>query len=592
MIKSLKAKISGKSGAYFVLALFYILAFVYFFTAAAYLLFFQETQSLFIFSHDYILEFFSKPGGMLELAGKFLTQFYSNTLLGSFILATILTLPGFILFNINKRLIPDTSFSILLLLIPFCFLLLMQTQYYHLMEYNLGFLLVFLYLLLSILTEKRNTRYLTLILFPLFYYLAGAYAWIYLGIYIIYRLTYEKGIQRFLYSLFLTGIAAISIVVFKEILFLEPWGQLLLYPLPFINDPIHKIIFHLLVPFIVLYPLICKCAGLIKIPRSVTRPISQTLTLILFSATVLLLSKLYNPQTAKVIQLEKLVFEEKWEEAIELHENYPSQNLIGQYFYNIALSETDQLCDRLFRGRQDFGTGSLILPWGNEYLSWGAYFYYSIGLVNEAHRWAYEEMVVYGYRPQNIKLLVKTNIVNGDFKMALKYINILKKTICYKDWAIEYEKLLQDPQSIRSHPDLGPELKIIPKDNFFIQIDAPQDNLSLLLDSNPNNRKAFEYKMAWLLLTKNVEAVVNNIKKMKEMGYTRIPLHIEEAVLSYYNSTKMVADLGGLIISFETQARFDQYVAAYIAARQNPATSKERMQQRFGNTFWFYFHFE
>ena len=199
----------------------------------------------------------------------------------------------------------------------------------------------------------------------MFYYLAGAYAWIYLGIYIIYRLTYEKGIQRFLYSLFLTGIAAISLVVFKEILFLEPWGQLLLYPLPFINDPTHKIIFHLLVPLIVLYPLICKCAELIKIPRLVTRPISQTLSLILFSSTVLLLSKLYNPQTAKVIQLEKLVFEEKWEEAIELHENYPSQNLIGQYFYNIALSETDQLCDRLFRGRQDFGTGSLILTWEN-----------------------------------------------------------------------------------------------------------------------------------------------------------------------------------------------------------------------------------
>jgi len=45
------------------------------------------------------------------------------------------------------------------------------------------------------------------------------------------------------------------------------------------------------------------------------------------------------------------------------------------------------------------------------------------------------------------------------------------------------------------------------------------------------------------------------------------------------------------MISFETQARFDQYVSAYLAARQNPATSQGIMKQGFSNTYWFYFHF-
>jgi hypothetical protein len=85
---------------------------------------------------------------------------------------------------------------------------------------------------------------------------------------------------------------------------------------------------------------------------------------------------------------------------------------------------------------------------------------------------------------------------------------------------------------------------------------------------------------------------MNNVKKMKEAGYTRIPRHIEEAVLLYYNSTKLFPDLGGLTISLDTQKRFDRYVATFKSLRQSSALNKETMQQEFGNTFWFYFQFK
>ena len=98
--------------------------------------------------------------------------------------------------------------------------------------------------------------------------------------------------------------------------------------------------------------------------------------------------------------------------------------------------------------------------------------------------------------------------------------------------------------------------------------------------------------MAWLMLGKNVDILVNNIRLMKNMGFTRIPRHIEEAILIYYNSQKVYPDMGGLMISTETNARFDQYFSAYVTARQNPSTLSEKMQEQFGNTFWWYFHFK
>ena len=586
-----KTKIAGKRDVYYLLTFFFVISFGYFYWFGNYLLFFQEQQSLFIFSGEYIHEYFLMPGGLLELAGKFLTQFYSNTIVGSLILATILTLPGIIFLKINKRLFPNKSF-LLLLLIPSSLLLLIQTHYYHLMEYNMGFLLVLLYFLISILARRKNVRFFALTLFPLFYYLAGGYAWIFLGMYILYNLFFEKRRQRYIYPLFLVAIATFSFFVFKEVLFLQPSDQLIRFPLPFIDDYNHRLTLYLLTGYIILFPLLGKIAFSIKLKRINTRSFALISILIVFSITILFLSKLYNPQTARVIQLQKLVFEEKWNETIELHENYPSKNLIGQYFYNIALSETDQLCDRLFYGRQDFSANSLVLPWSSEHLNWGTYFFYSVGLINEAHRWAYEEMVVYGLRPQNVKLLVKTNLVNGNLEMAKKYIDILKKTIFYNNWAKEFEDLLNNPGLIQSHPELGEKIKIIPKEDFFIQVSDPQNNIPLLLKSNPNNRKAFEYEMAWLLLTKDVEAVVNKIKNMKEIGYSRIPLHIEEAALVYFNSTGKLPDLGGLAISNETQTRFGEYVATFKSIRENPSLGNERMQEKFGNTFMYFFHFE
>jgi hypothetical protein len=588
----LKPGINGNRDVYYLLAFFFIIAFGYFCFVANYVLYFQETQSLFIFSQEYLHQYLLKPGGPIEYAAKFLTQFYAGKLSGSLILAVILTLPAIVIYFINKRLIPGNSFSLFFLFIPSCLMLLMQANYYHLMQYNLGFLLILVYYLFSVSSAKMIPRLLVLLLFPLFYYLTGAYAIIFAGMYIVHYLFIEKESNRFVYITVLLTIALVSFVIFWKILFLQPIQQILFFPLPFLENTAYRVSFLILVGYIVFYPFLSTVGTWGKKIKQNQRIYDLLSVIFLFVISIGLLFKIYNPQTAKVVELERLIFAEKWDEAIRLHEKKPARNLISQYFYNIALSETDQLCNRLFFGSQDFGVGSLVLPWGDEHLNRGAYFYYAIGLINEAHRWAYEEMVVYGYRPQNIKLLAKTSLINGDYRMARKYLNILKRTIYYRALAKKYEGMADNPGLISSDPELGAKLKILPKTDFFIKFNEPQTNLPLLLGSQPDNRKAFEYYIAGLLLTKNVEIVVNNIKKMKEAGYTRIPRHIEEAVLLYYNSTKLFPDLGGLTISLDTQKRFDRYVATFKSLRQSSALNKETMQQEFGNTFWFYFQFK
>ena len=411
---------------YYLFALFFILTFGYFYRFGDYVLFFQEKQSILIFSPGALEEYFIKPGGLLEFAGEFLTRLYINPGPGALILSVILTIPGILLLKINKKLFSDLSYSPLFLMLPSYMLLLMQTHYYHLMEHNLGYILVLIYFLFAILPDKKQHRYIALAVFPLVYYLMGAYIWIFLAMFIIYSLVYEKENLRFIYTAVSLGIAGITFMVFRFLIFLQPVDQFFGHPVPLVPDQHHNIIFYLLTGYLVLYPLLGKAPLLFRFGKKYIRIVAFSSVLVVFGITAIFLSGLYNPQTDRVLELQRYVFEKKWKEAIELHETTPSKNLIGQYFYNIALSETDQLCKRLFYGSQDFGANSLILPWGNEHLSRGAYFYYAIGLINEAHRWAYEDMVVNGYTPQNLKLLVKTNLINENHRMAGKYIRILK----------------------------------------------------------------------------------------------------------------------------------------------------------------------
>ena len=592
MIKMINSKTVSRTDASMLLIAFFTGTFIYFWLIGNYVLYFQETQSLFLFSEDYLNRFLKKPGGIIEYSAKFLTQFYAFRFTGSLILSLILTLPGIIIYFINKQLIPGISFSILLLLIPSSLMLLMQANYYHLMEYNLGFILILACYLFLVSSRKQYRHILVLAFFPLVYFIAGAYALIFGIMYLIHILFIEKAVFKYLFSAILLIIAALSFLISWKFLFLQPVQQFVLSPLPLLESQTYRTTFIILTGYIVVYPLICSYSLRSKERKFNTRLYSLLSVGIVFIASLLLLFRIYNPQTARVVELERLVFNEKWGEAIRVQEKKPARNLISQYFYNIALSETGQLCDRLFLGSQDFGTGCLVLPWGDDHLDRGAWFYYSIGLINEAHRWAYEEMVVYGYRPQNIIMLAKTSLISGNFREAGKYIDILKKTVYYRELASKFERMAGNPELIKSDPELGEKIKLLPKDDFFIKFNEPQANLPLVLEGNPGNRKAFEYYVAGLLLTKNVELVVNNIKNLQGMGYTKIPRHIEEAAMVYYNSTKIVPDLGGLTISTETQARFDHYFVSFIEARKNQSTAKATMEKGFGDTFWYYFHFK
>ncbi|NLO02635.1 MAG: hypothetical protein GX126_10010 [Bacteroidales bacterium] len=565
----------------------FILSFVYFLWWGDYILLFQEDQSLFVLSYESVKEYFIRSGGPLELINNFLTQFYIYPVAGSLIISISLILTGIVFLKITRKLGYEGPFTLFLVLIPPVLLLLMQTHYYHKLEYTLGILALLLYFLL-VLYKNHLT---VLIFFPLFYYLTGFYAWIFLLMTIVYFIIFGKGQSLFYTFGLMVVMTGISFLIFYFYLLPQPAGKFFMDSLPLVKDPGHYNIFYLLTGYIILYSFVVKISGSARVKNKLSGILQVVSLLFIFGLTFIFLAKLHNPRARHVFQIQKYVYENRWDDAIELQEKVYSKNQIGQYFYNIALAEDGKLCDRLFFGGQDFGVNAILLPMSREHLERGGYFYYTVGLINEAHRWAYETMVVYGHRPQNIKMLVKTNLINGNYRMAEKYLNILERSITYKGWAQEYKKMLYDSEKVKAHAELGPKLKLLPQGDFFIKIGMPQENINLLLDSNPG-KPIFEYKMCEYMLMKNVEAVVNNIDKFNTLGYDKIPRHIEEVLLVYYNTTGKFPEMYGFEISDETKARFNQYVDYMRQGRANMKATQKKLNEKFGNTFWYYLNFK
>jgi hypothetical protein len=86
--------------------------------------------------------------------------------------------------------------------------------------------------------------------------------------------------------------------------------------------------------------------------------------------------------------------------------------------------------------------------------------------------------------------------------------------------------------------------------------------------------------------------VVVNLKYLEILGYEKIPVHIEEALMMFLTLNKdYKVDLGKYQISKTVQDNFFAYSKLLMKYRQNRKEGQPEMYRNFGNTYWYYIHF-
>ncbi|NSW95764.1 MAG: hypothetical protein HPY62_13735, partial [Bacteroidales bacterium] len=485
-MKSSKEQKAGKLFSFSPYLLFFLASFIFFGFVAEYICFYHEKSSLFVFSGDFLRENSRQPGALLLYFAKFLSSFYYYSITGALIISAMLCLTVYfasetVFLVSGKR---DMLFPVIIGLVLFF----LQTNYQY-MHYNtLG---VMLQLAFFSLTVRHLKGWLPVLLLPLWYYITGGFTWIFLFLFAFYLITVSFK-EAFIKTIAAGLLYFLIIFILKEFFLFQTVRNLMLYPMSNGSTAMQYKIFHPLLVLIILTPVLSKfllpLSNKISMQRAIWN-LSGTILLALILSLIMVFR--FESKYKHYFHAEKLFYEEKYEELISYNVRKKSANILTSYLNNIALCETGQLNDRLFYFPQSPDGQTLFLKWeqnlAGEILRRGAYFYYTVGMINEAQRWAFENMVIRGHTPEGLKMLIRTELINGNYKRAAKYISLLKRTLFYRKEAMTYERLLSD-EAVDSHPVLGVKRKEKITHDFFSITDDPFINIEYALALDTINR--------------------------------------------------------------------------------------------------------
>ena len=73
-------------------------------------------------------------------------------------------------------------------------------------------------------------------------------------------------------------------------------------------------------------------------------------------------------------------------------------------------------------------------------------------IASKAERCAIFTIPNYNKSARALQRLAETNLVTGQYEVALKYISILEETTFYRGWARKIKPLAEHPETIKDNP--------------------------------------------------------------------------------------------------------------------------------------------
>ena len=417
---------------------------------------YQEQFQLFLFDSTYVWEIVRVPGGVADLLGRFSTQFFLYAWVGALIIAVLLSAVQIL----TLRLIaPEPAHST----VP------------ELVEGFVPSFLLWLFLLdenalmggvwAVLLTQLAVWSYAL----PILYWMVGP-SWT--GSH-YYR--YPTVTPWLLYAAWLSAI----------VIPLAIWSLRRFLSLP--KDTINYQLFTFALVAVIMGTLVWKNA---------------------------------NFRAEKVMQYDFMARHQQWNRILETANKEKPNNQIGVTVQNLALAMHGVLLDQLFNYNQNGIAG--LLPDVKEDATSPlptAEAFYQLGMINVAQRTVFEaQEAILDFQKSGrcYKRLAQTNLINGQYEVARKYLTALQKTLFYREWANETLSLLGDEAAIAKHPEYGRLRKMADDKDYYFSDHVTPEMLQSLYLKNRDNGLAYQYLVAYFLLTGDQEGYNNFISSIKQ----------------------------------------------------------------------------
>lgn len=552
--------------------------------------FYREQQQIFLFDYDYIASISAAIGGVSTLISQFLVQFFKLPYMGATITAALGGATAWFLWLSLKRI------NNALYLLPLSFapvmlqMLYLQSENYHYEGLVAMFAVSAALALYSLLSTKLSYIYRVIIgslLALLLFFTVGSAATLFaIAVALSDALKRLKGwYLSFAPLLLMLIIGALCVVgghkpSYDHIYWMKDYVEYhvnidMIYGLSWQSLLLTIVIFHI--------------SSLVKLKnRWIGAIVTIAITVGGYSLYIKSADSLRDKDKYTLIRLFHYIESEQWDEILRCRETN-RLNLLHMNCVNLALSKSGKITTELFRHPQ-YGIQSLMSKYQahieESYLF--SQIYDHLGMTALAYNLAFGCSVGFTHgSPAMTKILVKSHLIYGQYAAADKFISQLEKSWGYSEWATAQRRFLYNDEAVELDPELGRARKgLTDNRDLFANIIGLGDNLDIILQNNPNSRAAMDYKIATLLLSKDMAGIKDFVERYGGTeALPSLPPLMQQAVISYAEHDPLYCQAHG--VSEELLSQFLQFKRRILSLRRSGQDLALGLAD-YRETFWYY----
>lgn len=556
----------------------------------------QKQFPVYLKGYAFLKGFLNYPGGLVNYVSAYLSQYFYYSAVGTFVI--VLTL--LFVFLLTDKLLRRMNFikNKYIAYIPAVILLIPFLKYLDFLLFNIGVIAALFIIEMYLRISERKAIFkisILLILYSFSYYAIGPF---YLFVPVIcsfYEISVKKRWQIGILNL-LAGLAIpyfIGVFLFQKSLKEVYTISLLLDPK--LNTELVSYIIYLSVsfPLIFIAGFVFNNQGfnkiLLKLAPNILIRYSNILNL--FLILIISIGIVWFSFDKGIYAMFRVNFYKQnnlWDELLKTADNYRGPDEVWlTYSVNRALYYKGEMAYKMFYYPQSFESFALPIRLDHREIPFTLF---ELGRIDDAEHLTQELNTLFGNRPMILKQLSLINAVKGNIPAVKVYLEILSRDIIFGKWAQNYLIDIKN-DSLLSNNKVVQRLRsvVLMEDTVSAPID---DELFLsLLRTNRQNRMAFEYLMSYYLLTRQLDGIINNIPRLNDFGYYKIPQHYEEALMVYQSKTGFPVDNLGFTINPETKSRFKNFQNVLYFYKDDRSAAFKEAAKKYGNTYYFYYVF-
>lgn len=548
---------------------------------------YHEQYQMYMFGWDYLAEHLAVSSGFADYLAEFVVQFYFFPLLGAALWAGLLVLIGWLLWRV-ARVLGFCADHYAVFLLPPLLLTIYCGDINVMMAFPMSVVLALAAVLLYAMISGRRRFYWQFLMVPAVYWLAGY------GVVVYAALAWGIDRQKFRVSgynviaapvIYIIGILAMIVLVGYTVMRQYHFSDII-FGVDFYRDRlVVPVMQHVVAASVIMVPWVAVAVGRLG------RFLSMTANVVLLAVLLLASLKIFDKSTYFLLKLDYYVRFQEWQKVIDLCEDNPTlcndQSCTG---INLALAMTNQMPDRMFDFLQT-GQNGLLSRFSYDMVSCAitAEACYHLGLVNEVLRYNYDSqaaIVNCNKSGRFTRRIAEAYMLNGNYELATKYLDLLKKTVFYSPWAHKAEAACHNPALIAQDKRWSRILRYrIPKGQLWSVTDMESMLWNLYKQSSGDNRIALHYSLACAMLNGKFRQFVDMLAGTASDA--PLPRNYQEALAYIYLTQKGSLEDAPAVISPEVKAGLAEFNRLYVSNKNHPALQSGPLSR----SYWRYVMF-